>query len=79
MVYAGLLRKNEHPPGEIILALAEEKEPISRRDVIEHLRVSNNRANYLLKAYGVFDSDFVFSSYWYNYYSGGKNENKPTI
>lgn len=34
---------------EMILALAEDKETISRRDVIEHLRVSNNRANYLLR------------------------------
>lgn len=34
---------------EMILALAEENETISRRDVIEHLRVSNNRANYLLR------------------------------
>ena len=33
---------------EMILALAEEKETIHHRDVIEHLRVSNNRANYLL-------------------------------
>lgn len=34
---------------EMILALAEDKETISRRDVIENLRVSNNRANYLLR------------------------------
>ncbi len=34
---------------EMILALAEDKETISRRDVIEQLRVSNNRANYLLR------------------------------
>ena len=34
---------------EMILALAATKETISRRDVIEHLRVSNNRANYLLR------------------------------
>ena len=34
---------------EMILVLAEEKETISRRDVIEQLRVSNNRANYLLR------------------------------
>ena len=34
---------------EMILALAGTKETISRRDVIEHLRVSNNRANYLLR------------------------------
>lgn len=34
---------------EMFLALAEEKETISCRDVIEHLRVSNNRANYLLR------------------------------
>ena len=34
---------------EMIQALAAEKETISRRDVIEHLRVSNNRANYLLR------------------------------
>lgn len=33
---------------EMILAIAEDKETISRRDVIEHLRVSNNRASYLL-------------------------------
>ena len=34
---------------EMILTLAEDKETISRRDVIEQLRVSNNRANYLLR------------------------------
>lgn len=34
---------------EMILALAEDKKTISRRDVIEQLRVSNNRANYLLR------------------------------
>lgn len=34
---------------ELILKLAKEKETISRRDVIESLRVSNNRANYLLR------------------------------
>ncbi len=34
---------------EMILALAEDKETISRRDVIENLRVSSNRANYLLR------------------------------
>lgn len=33
---------------EMILALAREKGTISRRDVIEHLRVSNNQASYLL-------------------------------
>ena len=34
---------------ELIMELAKEKETISRRDVIESLRVSNNRANYLLR------------------------------
>lgn len=34
---------------DLILELAERKETISRRDVIEHLRVSGNRANYLLR------------------------------
>ena len=34
---------------EMILNLAATKETISRRDVIEHLRVSGNRANYLLR------------------------------
>ena len=34
---------------ELILELAKEKDTISRRDVIESLRVSNNRANYLLR------------------------------
>lgn len=34
---------------ELILELAKTKETISRRDVIESLRVSNNRANYLLR------------------------------
>lgn len=34
---------------ELILELARNNETISRRDVIEFLRVSNNRANYLLR------------------------------
>lgn len=34
---------------ELILELARNNETISRRDVIELLRVSNNRANYLLR------------------------------
>lgn len=34
---------------ELILELVKEKGTISRRDVIELLRVSNNRANYLLR------------------------------
>ena len=34
---------------EMILNLAATKETVSRRDVIEHLRVSGNRANYLLR------------------------------
>ena len=34
---------------ELVLELARNNETISRRDVIELLRVSNNRANYLLK------------------------------
>lgn len=34
---------------ELILELARNSETISRRDVIELLRVSNNRANYLLR------------------------------
>lgn len=34
---------------ELILGLARNNETISRRDVIEFLRVSNNRANYLLR------------------------------
>jgi DNA (cytosine-5)-methyltransferase 1 len=34
---------------DLIVELARSRETISRRDVIEHLRVSNNRANYLLR------------------------------
>ena len=34
---------------ELILELARNHETLSRRDVIELLRVSNNRANYLLR------------------------------
>lgn len=34
---------------KLILEMAQQKETISRRDVIELLRVSNNRANYLLR------------------------------
>ncbi len=34
---------------EMIVALAATKGIISRRDVIEHLRINNNRANYLLR------------------------------
>ena len=34
---------------ELILEMAKTSETISRRDVIELLRVSNNRANYLLR------------------------------
>lgn len=33
----------------LIIDLARDKGTISRRDVIEHLRISNNRANYLLR------------------------------
>ena len=34
---------------DLIIDLAKRKEVISRRDIIEHLRVSANRANYLLR------------------------------
>lgn len=34
---------------DLILELAKSKETISRRDVMEHLRVSGNRANYLFR------------------------------
>ena len=33
----------------MVIALAENKEAITRRDVMEHLRVSNNQAYNLLK------------------------------
>ena len=33
----------------LILELDHSKDIISRRNVIEHLRISNNRANYLLR------------------------------
>ena len=34
---------------DLVLELAWSKDTITRRDVIESLRVSNNRANYLLR------------------------------